>query len=274
MIVEIMGLLIVLGAAMVLFVRFQGNRQQRPVQEQRELQETLERLKREMDRSSNEAIQRMGGHVNQFERLIRAADEASDALERRMSDLRMLQKGIEQQMAEGNALQQRLVEQQRQCQQAYQQMAMHPFLHAATMQMPSMVELPMAQPVQGTVVDAVPPPGTEENRSFSSILQDSIERGEAAQQWPTDVYEPSGETYRGTQPQSSPEPGRVAAPRQTALPDGGVDVGVPDDDNAAERARALLRDGHSVEEVSRETGMGRGAVELLRQMVQHQMAGQ
>ena len=35
--------------------------------------------------------------------------------------------------------------------------------------------------------------------------------------------------------------------------------------NAA-KAKALLRSGYSVEETARETGMGRGAIELLKEM--------
>ncbi|MBQ7477791.1 MAG: hypothetical protein IJT01_02680, partial [Selenomonadaceae bacterium] len=147
MVVEIMGLLIIAGVVMVLFVRWQSNKQQKPMREYQDMQISTEKLRRELERSGDEIIQRMGSHVNQLEKLVRETDEKSDALHRRMAELRALQQGMQQQIAEGRVLQQQLLEQQRQCQQAYQQMSMHPVMTAAPMQFPAMMGVSAAQPV-------------------------------------------------------------------------------------------------------------------------------
>lgn len=251
MVVEVMGLLIVVGAVMVLIVRFQGNRQQRPERERAELMGSMESLRKEMDRSSNEAIQRMGNHVNQFGRLIHEAEERSEELRRHMDELRMLQQGIQRQMAEARSLQQNLSEQQRQCQQAYQQMSAHSFVQRNPAQAAFQGEVSAAPP---QFAEAPQGPDAAEPESFSQILKDSMERGEA-EAWPRDVYEPSSEARQVT---------------AQMFPDGHGEDGEKGEasaEDASARARALLLSGRPVEEVARETGMGRGAIELLWQML-------
>lgn len=257
-----MGLLIIVGVVMVLFVRWQSNKQQKPMREYQDMQISTEKLKRELERSGDEIIQRMGSHVNQLEKLVRETDEKSDALHRRMAELRALQQGMQQQIAEGRALQQQLLEQQRQCQQAYQQMAMHPMMTAAPMQFPAMMGVSAPQPVSIPAIEDAQTSEPMAQASFSQVLQDSIARDEAAQ-WPQDIYEPSVEGQQAAL-QAVPEIQNDGGREDSSVRQGDV--------NAAARARALLQEGYSVEEVSRETGMGRGAVELLRQMVQRQLA--
>lgn len=258
MVVEVMGLLIVIGVVLVLIVRFQGNRQLQP--EREELMNSMESLKQEMDRSSKETIQRMGNHVNQFGRLIHEADERSEELHQRMDELRILQKEIQRQVAEARSLQQSLSEQQRQCQQAYQQMAAQPLAQANPMQVSAIHDIPSVQPQYIEDAQAVE---VSEPESFSQILRDSMER-ENAEQWPKDVYEPSPEA-RQTRVQMLSN-GQQSERAVETLPDSRKRGEAPVEDTSA-RARALLRSGRSVEEVARETGMGRGAVALLWQMV-------
>ncbi len=256
MVVEVMGLLIVIGVILVLIVRFQGNRQRLP--ERADFMDSMESLRKEMDRSSNEAIQRMGSHVNQFGRLIHEAEERAEELHRHMDELRMLQQGIQRQITEARSLQQHLSEQQRQCQQAYQQMAMQSFVRMNSTQS-SMQEIPVVQPhfiEESQAVEDVEP------ESFSRILKDSMER-EEAERWPRDVYEPSLEAKQTSVQMLSNVQGEV---REIALSSGRERGDVSTEDVSA-RARVLLQSGRSVEEVARETGMGRGAIELLWQMI-------
>lgn len=253
MVVEVMGLLIVAGAVLVLFVRYQGRKRQQPVLEQKDVEDSTERLRQELERSGDAIIQRIGSHVDRLERMVRETDEKEDLLARRIAELQGLRQGIQQQLAEGRLLQQRLAEQYQQNQQLYQQMSARQA--AMAQQRPAVpVEVPLAwtQPpeVQRRPAEEPPP-------SFSQILHDSMERGAQEDPQIQDVYEPSPEARRMAQQAEAPKeaPGNAEEPGS----------------NAANRARAFLMEGYSIEDVSRETGMGRGAIELLQQMVQHQM---
>ena len=240
MIVEVMGVLIFVGMAMIFFVRRQGEKQ--PVREQREdLKASVEILRQEMQRSGDEVIQRLGGHVEHLEQLIREADEKTHEMDLKMVELQGAQQSLNRQLAEGRALQQHLTLQQQQCQMVYQQM----------MTMPQMMR-PMLPQQAETRMERV------DQKQFSEVLNETIRQGEM-DAWPQDVYEPSNVHMTEDVMTASVE---EAVPVQEALPVDGVSA----------RARALLRDGHSVEEVSKETGLGKGAVELLRQMVQHQFS--
>ena len=263
MIVEVMGALIIVGVAMVLYVRYQGAKNQQPAREQQEheMWDSTERLKAELERSGNEIIQRMGTHVSQLEKLIHETDEKTDMLNRRMAELQAVRQGIQQQLAEGRVFQQQLSEQYLQCQQVCQQMEAAYQRMSMPVRMPPVAEFPAshsfsAQPLQtgGIAPDPQPPP-----QSFSQILQDSMERGEEQASMPQDVYEPSPEARQAQMDAHNVGEGQKESSGEGSL-----------NENVAAKARALLMAGHSVEEVSRETGMGRGAVELLRQMVQRQ----
>ncbi|MBR3458003.1 MAG: hypothetical protein IKH16_07610 [Selenomonadaceae bacterium] len=253
MVVEVMGLLIVAGAVLVFFVRYQGRKSQQPVLDQKDMEDSTERLRQELERSGDAIIQRIGSHVDRLEHMVRETDEKEDLLARRIAELQGLRQGIQQQLAEGRLLQQRLAEQYQQNQQLYQQMSARQAAMAQQRQaVPAEVPLAWTQPpeVQRRPTEEAPP-------SFSQILHDSMERGAQEDPQIQDVYEPSPEARRMAQQaeDSKDAPGNAEEP-------GG---------NAANRARAFLMEGYSIEDVSRETGMGRGAIELLQQMVQHQM---
>ena len=260
MVVEVMGLLIVAGAVLVLFVRYQSRKSQQQVLEQKDMEDSTERLKQELERSGDAIIQRIGSHVDRLEHMVRETDEKEDLLARRIAELQGLRQGIQQQLAEGRLLQQRLAEQYQQDQQLYQQ-NQQLYRQMSATQAAMMAQRP-APPAEAPPVWSRPPevqrrPAEEAPPSFSQILHDSMERGAQEDPQIQDVYEPSPEAHRMAQQgaDSGEAPGNAEAPGS----------------NAANRARAFLMEGYSIEDVSRETGMGRGAIELLQQMVQHQL---
>ena len=76
---------------------------------------------------------------------------------------------------------------------------------------------------------------------------------EAMNRRPEDMPEPITPEQEAVPEEKEPEP----APQQVQEK--------PISPNAA-KAKALLRSGYSVEDTARETGMGRGAIELLKEM--------
>ena len=267
MIAEIMGALIVLGVLMVVLVRYQSGRQTDLSAEHQDMRESTEKLRKELERSGNEIIQRLGTHVNQLESLIRQADEQSELLNRRMAEIQAIRQNIQQQLAEGHVLQQQLLEQQRQCQHTFQQMEAlwvrgnlpHP-IHAT--------ESKSLRSATNPSLEAPPPP-----ESFSQMLHESLGGDAGIPAWSKNAYEPVPDAHQlVSQPtlgEQGVEPDQEEPVGEDAL---GNALGTPDPINSsiANRARLLLREGYSVETVSKETGMGRGAIELLRQIVQRQ----
>lgn len=263
MVMEVMGALIVLGVLMVALVRYQSGRQQELAAEHQEIRESTAKLRKELERSGNEIIQRMGARVTQLEGLIREADEQSEMLNRRLAEVQAIRQNLQQQLVEGHVLHQQLLEQQRQCQQAYQQMEA---LWVRNIPTPSYAA--ESRPLRNVTVPSLEEPQS----SFSQILRESMEGDGRISATPVDVYEPSPDARRPLQPPVDDE--REELGQESSEPDAGIrldsPVGDPVNDTAANRAKFLLSEGRSVEDVSKETGIGRGAIELLRQMVQRQ----
>ncbi|MBR3624255.1 MAG: hypothetical protein IKN43_13005, partial [Selenomonadaceae bacterium] len=86
MVVEIMGLLIFIGVALLLFARYQGGKNGGG-EAAKNLAVSLESLQREMDKASTEAIERMGSHVNRFERLMKEARASDEDLSYHLKEM-------------------------------------------------------------------------------------------------------------------------------------------------------------------------------------------
>jgi hypothetical protein len=97
-------------------------------------------------------------------------------------------------------------------------------------------------------------------QDFAEVLQNSINR------------EVAGEVANNTlQPESVQE--NTNPPIEKPVEEQTVPKRVPEkpiSPNAA-KAKALLRSGYSIEDTARETGMGRGAIELLNEMNKHDL---
>ncbi len=238
MIIEAMGFLIVIGAAILYFVHRHNEAHQQPAKEQEALMVSAEQLKQEMERSANEIIQRMGSHVTHLEQVIREAEEKKHALDLKLVELQGAEQSLSRQLSEGRAFQQQMDFQQKQCQMLYRQMSE---ASLSSMQKPVVFEQPKESRAESADV-----------QQFSDILSETIRKSEE-DAFPHDTYEPMP-VQDIVSVNTTAEVG--ASRKETSA------------ENPSERARALLTEGWSVVDVARETGMGRGAVELLYQMLQ------
>lgn len=278
MVTEIMGILIVLGILLVLLVRMLSNKNAQ--EKEKNMQRSTEVLKKELERSGSTIIQRMGTHVSKLERLIREADDENRRLLAKLDEVNIARDMLQQQISEARSLQQQLAEQQRQLATAQAMYAV-----PTPMMMPP---APMMQPA----VAARQQPQQENFRAvqmpqrndFDTILQESIVKGETDE---ADYVEAASVTPKKA---SSP---KVAAfvpmnfssgateQKNSANDDDDYDDEYDDeyedeiDDepitfSAQEKARQMLTEGKSVEDTARETGLGRGAIELMLQMIRRQ----
>lgn len=342
--VEALGALIILGALLILVVRYISRKPQAAVVTE-EMQVSTEQLKAELARSGDEVIKRMGAHIEHLEGLLRQADDRTSRLETRLAEYERLESRLdsriemlEQELATARTVTQELTTArttmpamsampamphatyyQPQAQIPQQpmpsQLPPQSQLMQATPSVPPVEAQPTAQVTSvSTLLDESVPLTTEteleriDGQSFADVLQQSIDResasligtpdapeqaaglAEAMRQAELNNPEPlvsaelaSSETPIAIEPlteqlpteevasqyplQSEPIEPPVAADSDTAPVDG--------DDTAiqAARARAMLRSGYSTEEIARDTGLGRGAIELLRQIIKKEIEG-
>ena len=243
---ELFGFLIIAGALLVMVVRVISKRQQGVDTE--ELRASTEQLKAELTRSADAVIARMGNHIQHLEDLLRQADERNVRLETGISEYKRLAGEMEERSA---ALNRELTEARKMIAElaAYQSVPLVP-------QQPVM---PMTSATPMQRVDA---------QDFAAVLQNSMNREEPAinaqqatalavamtkrpEEIP-EVHDSAPQEFSEEEEEKS-EPPKKSEPEKVISP------------NAA-KAKALLRSGYSVEETARETGMGRGAIELLKEM--------
>lgn len=252
MIPEVLGLLIIVGALLVLVVKFISQRHKGVDTE--ELRISTEQLKAELAHSADAVIARMGGHIKHLEDLLHKADERNVRLEAGLEEYRRLAGELEQRAAELNR---DLSEARKTIAElsAYQARAMvPPAMPVMTPQMAPAMQQPAAPAMER--VDA---------QDFASVLQNSLERETAAEAAGTEMASAQqaaglaeamnrSEVVEETPEMSEPEPKEESQP-----------AGPMHSPNAA-KAKALLRSGYTVEQTARETGLGRGAIELLKEM--------
>ncbi len=252
---EIFGFLIIAGALLVMVVRVISRRQQGVDTE--ELRASTEQLKAELTRSADAVIARMGNHIQHLENLLRQADERNVRLETGINEYKRLAGEMEERSA---ALNRELTEARKMIAElaAYQSVPVVP--QSPAMSMVNMSSPQMAAPAPMQRVDA---------QDFAAVLQNSLNReepqepvinaqqatglAEAMTRRPEEMPEPITPEPEVEKQEKIPEPPERHEPEKVISP------------NAA-KAKALLRSGYSVEDTARETGMGRGAIELLKEM--------
>ena len=256
MVVEIMGLLIFIGVALLLFARYQGGKNGGG-EAAKNLAVSLESLQREMDKASTEAIERMGSHVNRFERLMKEARASDEDLSYHLKEMHALEDRLRKEMAESRALSEELRRERERSRELADELARRvaaipqninamlsvdsqtvnavPKVSRAINSYEDMSALPEAsyEPVKEAQPD---------KSNFAALLEKSIEKGNRDRFEPErEVYEPSKEAKEALESEERAE-------------------------NPSARAKAMLENGATIEEVMRKTAMGRGAVELLAQM--------
>ena len=247
---ELFGFLIIAGALLVMVVRVISKRQQGVDTE--ELRTSTEQLKAELTRSADAVIARMGNHIQHLEELLRQADERNVRLEAGINEYKRLAGEMEERSA---ALNRELTEARKMVAElaAYQSVPL----------VPPQPVMPMATPMQR--VDA---------QDFAEVLQNSMNREEPA----INAQQATGLAVAMTRrPEEIPD-AQDSASQETVEDEEEKQLEQPKRNepekaispNAA-KAKALLRSGYSIEETARETGMGRGAIELLKEMNKHDL---
>ncbi len=100
MITELMLILIVLGIGIVFVVRFNARKKQQNEREHREIEESTDRFKRELENTANEIIGRMESQASHLENLLDDSERNRTQLEGRVAELRKLLKRGEGQSGE------------------------------------------------------------------------------------------------------------------------------------------------------------------------------
>lgn len=213
-----------------------------------ELRTSTEQLKAELTRSADAVINRMGNHIQHLEGLVRQADERNARLEAGLNEYKRLAGELEERSA---ALNRELSE------------ARKVIAELAAYQSVPIVPPQPVSPVMSRQA-AIPLQQRGDAQNFAEVLQNSMERQEAepainAQQ-AAGLAEAMNRRPEEIEEKISPEPAEEEETAPTRAPQE-----KPVSPNAA-KAKALLRSGYSVEDTARETGMGRGAIELLREM--------
>ncbi|MFC2638807.1 MAG: hypothetical protein ACFN0X_07830 [Mitsuokella sp.] len=309
MVTELLAALIFVGAVLVFVGRFYAHRKAKPEQERKERENLVvstERLKEELSRSADVIVARMEGHVEQLDGMLQEADAKNSVFEALLRESEENRKALEASLQTARETVQKLREQQEAS--AAQIRSMERVVQALPAQgapfvppPPPPIPMDAAATYEGGVPAAEPAPivtEREDAAEFAAVLQNSIERdavGEEIQKTPlASTIGQVREAEKIVSPPSAPPLDAQEAKGAEALPaPRGIKpapVGAeaqassrmeapapkaaegPHEATTADRARALLLSGIPVEEVSRQTGMGKGAVELVKEMSRRQLA--
>ena len=318
----IMALLILVGAGLVFLAKYISRRKAAP-QDARNAHEDMarstEQFKHELERSGQEIVKRMGGHVERLEALISESDRRSDSLDAQLTELHTLSQTIDKEIDELRAAEQDARREQQLASQLLGE------LRAAAAGATAMRQA-MPVPQRTAPIERV------DVQDFTSVLERSIARDEARQGGALPAYVPTAEavhaaadalqTMQGRSqaqslseqaqthahavmpkaaeaPASDPRPevsakvpvpsaapAHPSADEEEIRPVDEADAAEPDDEaeegpedadasegaSSAARVRALLLSGWTVEDVARETGMGKGAIALMQEMIRRQIA--
>ena len=268
-----MGALIILGAVLLLVVRYIIHRRQRGEEDDEELAESIEKLKKELQQSADTIIKRLGSHVTKLEGLLREADDRRVQLETRVADAQRLEWALQTRVEE---LERRLNDLGQMSPTARQMPAASlPQQIAGGVGIRAAMQPMEAQRTDGEAVAAV---------LHQSVLREQMRGTAQPPMNPAPMTSPSASAaglQRTHTVPATPLPvggvPRTAAHRQTQSVPAQPAPPVPpmeepeeevQEDEAIIKARALLRAGRTIEQVARETGVEIGALRLMKQMTQ------
>lgn len=248
-------------------MRYIIHRRQRSEEDDEELAESIEKLKKELRQSADTIIKRLGTHVTKLEGLLREADQRCTQLETRVADAQRLEW----------ALQQRIEELERRLRDLGGTVPPAAYTASRAGTVPPMP--PSVQPTEAQRTDG---------DAFAAVLHQSILREQMrstvpaampAAPHPQQVTQPVMQVQPQMRPVAPPPPvpqPPAPMPQQTPVPAPGEEDGMPEEevqptaqeDESINKARALLRAGRTIEQVARETGVEIGALRLMKQMTQ------
>ena len=261
---EILGFIIIAGAVIVLVARHQLSRAE---DDPEVLEAATGRLRYELEQSADEIISRMTEHVDRLERLLREADYKAEVLQERIRQLEALQGAQGMHGMEAGAAYQPLSGAERQgvdyltVRAAADASAanVNASAGAASVRepggdgMPSMSESDRRawELIRETSMELEAQYEAQSNAMQSAQQSDALQQAVDIQTGNLDSYV-SGSSYAA---ETADEPG-YAYDEEKGL----------DTEAAARQARQMLAQGFEVDDIARATGLGIGAVQLIRQM--------
>lgn len=255
MMTELMGLLIFCGALLVGFAKYQTRQHTTKLTEQ-DMKVSTEKLQKELEKSGDEIIRRMGEQVERLEHLIREADRRAEVLDAKLTELHTL----EQQMDVSTEEADRVKHELHLASQTGEEFLREMQTTGAAMPNP----LPAGEGARERV-DA---------EDFNRVLHQSMLRDEARQaEGNRPVYVLSAQA--SAQAEKMAQDLHMLPQEKSGLPETAAEKpGQEETEQVSEaaRVRGLLLAGWSPEEVSKETGMGRGAIELMQEMMRRQIS--
>ena len=267
---EILGFIIIAGAVIVLVARHQLSRAE---DDPEVLEAATGRLRYELEQSADEIISRMTEHVDRLERLLREADYKAEVLQERIRQLEALQGAQGMHGMEAGAAYQPLSGAERQgvdyltARAAADASAanVNASAGAASVRepggygMPSMSESDRRawELIREASMELEAQYEAQSNTMQSAQQSDALQQAVDIQAGNLDSYV-SGSSYAA---ETADEPG-YAYDEEKGL----------DTEAAARQARQLLAQGFEVDDIAKATGLGIGAVHLIRQMEARQAA--
>ena len=267
---EILGFIIIAGAVIVLVARHQLSRAE---DDPEVLEAATGRLRYELEQSADEIISRMTEHVDRLERLLREADYKAEVLQERIRQLEALQGAQGMHGMEAGAAYQPLSGAERQgvdyltVRAAADASAANVNASAGAVSvresggygMPSMSESDRRawELIREASMELEAQYEAQSNTMQSAQQSDALQQAVDIQAGNLDSYV-SGSSYAA---ETADEPG-YAYDEEKGL----------DTEAAARQARQLLAQGFEVDDIAKATGLGIGAVHLIRQMEARQAA--
>ena len=261
---EILGFIIIAGAVIVLVARHQLSRAE---DDPEVLEAATGRLRYELEQSADEIISRMTEHVDRLERLLREADYKAEVLQERIRQLEALQGAQGMHGMEAGAAYQPLSGAERQgvdyltARAAADASAanVNASAGAASVResggygMPSMSESDRRawELIREASMELEAQYEAQSNAMQSAQQSDALQQAVDIQTGNLDSYV-SGSSYAA---ETADEPGDAYDEEK------GLDT-----EAAARQARQMLAQGFEVDDIARATGLGIGAVQLIRQM--------
>ena len=261
---EILGFIIIAGAVIVLVARHQLSRAE---DDPEVLEAATGRLRYELEEAADEIISRMTEHVDRLERLLREADYKAEVLQERIRQLEALQGAQGMHGMEAGAAYQPLSGAERQgvdyltVRAAADASAanVNASAGAASVRepggygMPSMSESDRRawELIREASMELEAQYEAQSNAMQSAQQSDALQQAVDIQTGNLDSYV-SGSSYAA---ETADEPG-YAYDEEKGL----------DTEAAARQARQMLAQGFKVDDIARATGLGIGAVQLIRQM--------
>lgn len=217
MIIELMILLIAVGAGILFVAWTNSRRRNQDVQERREVADSTGKLKQELERTANEVIGRMENHITHLETMLQESERNRTQLEGRVLELKKLLKKTEGQSGEIRDLLARLDDAGAEVTSMQRKMDVveRKINFAMTTPMPVQQPVtvpPMTQPVVAPMTSPILPNTPPTLNPISSIAVPQIVRSAP----PVQTAQPTqtAQSVQPAQPAQSPQPKIEPAPTQ------------------------------------------------------------